>query len=221
MKCFVIALDNEAEPILSAMQETNQKIVCGKKLWTGKMCGEDTALLICGVGKVNAACGAQYVIDALNADCIINVGLSGALSSSCNVADIYEIDRAVQYDFDLVQLNGTEIGTLNEFEDRWLKIQTAGIFPAKSLATGDRFNDCKADFELLTGDLHADVRDMEGAAMAQVCIHAGIPFYSFKAISDIAGSGSTTDQYIANTSICAKALKASAEKIFSSVKVQI
>ncbi|MCD8373332.1 MAG: 5'-methylthioadenosine/S-adenosylhomocysteine nucleosidase [Clostridia bacterium] len=218
MKCFVIALESEARPIISHMSAAAEKEVYGKKIWSGKICKEKTCVIVCGVGKVNAACAAQYAIDILKADCVINVGMAGALNNFCNVADIYEIDRAAQYDFDLVQLNHTPIGTLNEFEDRWLKLETAGIFPRKSLATGDRFNDSAADFTLLTDDMQADIRDMEGAAIAQVCIHAGVPFYSFKAISDIAGSGSTIDQFLANTEACVKALDRAAEKIFNGAR---
>ena len=39
---------------------------------------------------------------------------------------------------------------------------------------------------------------MEGGAIVQAAKSAGVPVYSFKAISDVAGSGSTTDQYLKN-----------------------
>lgn len=93
------------------------------------------------------------------------------------VGAIYAISHACQYDFDLVQLNGTPIGTLNEFEERWIPLATAGDYPLKKLASGDRFNDDRRDFLLLTEDFGADIRDMEGGAIAQTCVHAGIPFY--------------------------------------------
>ncbi|MCD8040000.1 MAG: 5'-methylthioadenosine/S-adenosylhomocysteine nucleosidase [Clostridia bacterium] len=214
MKCFVIALQSEAQPFISAMSGVEVTEACRKKIYNGYMYGIKTAIIVCGVGKVNAACSTQYAIDVLKADCIINVGMAGALNRSCTVAGIYEIEKAVQYDFDLVQLNGTPIGTLNEFKTRWLSLRTADIFPRKSLATGDRFNDSPFDYMLLTSDIGADIRDMEGGAIAQVCLHAGVPFYSFKAISDIAGSGSTTDQFTANTKACADALSKAAEDIF-------
>ena len=43
---------------------------------------------------------------------------------------------------------------------------------------------------------------MEGGAVAQVCMHAKVPCYSFKIISDSAGSGSTAEQYLNNLEIC-------------------
>ncbi|MDE7265763.1 MAG: 5'-methylthioadenosine/adenosylhomocysteine nucleosidase, partial [Clostridia bacterium] len=52
----------------------------------------------------------------------------------------------------------------------------------------------------------ADIRDMECGAIAHVCMHAKIPCRSFKIISDLAGSGSTTEQYLKNLSICFETL---------------
>ena len=39
---------------------------------------------------------------------------------------------------------------------------------------------------------------MEGAAVVQAAYAAQLPVYSVKAISDVAGSGSTTEQYLKN-----------------------
>ena len=39
---------------------------------------------------------------------------------------------------------------------------------------------------------------MEGAAIVQAAYAAELPVYSVKAISDVAGSGSTTEQFLIN-----------------------
>ena len=217
MKCFVIAMESEAAPVVANMTEVNRAAVCGKNVYTGKLCGRDVAVIVCGVGKVNAACGAQMAADRYAADCVINVGVAGGLNDGCKVGGIYAVSHAVQYDFDLVQLNGTPMGTLNEFEDRYLPLSVAGGCPQRRLATGDRFDDDRRDYELLTGDMRADIRDMEGGAIVQACIHANVPVYSFKAISDIAGSGSTTEQFTRNLALCAERLKAGICGIFADV----
>ncbi len=54
---------------------------------------------------------------------------------------------------------------------------------------------------------------MECAAVAQVCAHAGVPLYACKIISDVAGSGSTTEQYLKNLSVCYETMKNQLEKI--------
>lgn len=200
-------MDKEAQPVLNAINIERDITYCGKRLVTGKLSGESIGIVICGVGKVNAACGTQIAIDELGADVIINVGVAGGLNGGVKVGKIYAISNVVQYDFDLSQLNGTKIGTLDECSENYLPLALSDGYPTKKLATGDRFNDSKQDYRLLTEVLHADVRDMECGAIAQVCMHANVPCYSYKIISDLAGSGSTTDQYLKNLSLCFKTLE--------------
>lgn len=202
MKCFVIAMESEAAPVFYHMQIEKEYKAGVKKIALGTLFGEKVGVVVCGVGKVNAACGTQYAVDVLGADTVINIGVAGGLNESLKVGETYCISHAVQYDFDLVQLNGTQIGTLNEFKERFLPLSTVALYPEKRLGTGDRFNDDLADFALLTKDMGADIRDMEGGAIAQACIHCGVPVYSFKTVSDLAKSGSTTQQFLENLKLC-------------------
>lgn len=218
MICFVIAMESEAVPVVANMQDAELFERAGRKIYSGRLCGEETAVIVTDVGKVNAAAGAQLAADAFGAEAIINAGLAGALNDGMRVGGIYAISHAAEYDFDLRQINGTPMGTLNEYEDRWLPLARAEGYDEKRLATGDRFNDSAADFDMLTGDFGADIRDMEGAAIVHVCARAGIPCFSFKVISDIAGSGSTTEQFIKNTELCADNLKGEIPAIFRAVR---
>ena len=157
MKVFVIAMEKEAMPVIGAMHAERDFIFCGKRVLCGTLYGKRAGIVVCGVGKVNAACGTQIAVDELGADEIINVGAAGGLHAN--------------------------------------------------LATGDRFNDSKEDYSLLTKTLGADIRDMEGGAIAQTCMHAGVKFKAYKIISDIAGNSSTTEQYLKNLDICLKTLE--------------
>ncbi len=206
MKVFVVAMEKEAAPILEVMRVRRFLNFCGKHVLTGELYGVRCGVVVCGVGKVNAAMGAQIAIDELGAEVIINIGYAGGLNGSLEVGKIYEISHAVQYDFDLTQLNGTKIGTLDECKENFLALDALSLYPLKKLATGDRFNDSAEDFKLLT-ELGADIRDMEGAAVAQVCMHAKVELRAYKVISDLAGSGSTTEQYMKNLAVCADTLK--------------
>ena len=218
MKCFVIAMESEAEGIVSAMKIERKFLVCGKKTFIGKLYGESVGVVVCGVGKVNAAMGTQIAVDELGAETIINLGVAGGLTGGVKVGDIYGISAAVQYDFDLTAINGTEIGTLDECKKNYLPLAVSSAFPLKKIATGDRFNDSREDFKLLTEVLKADIRDMECGAVAQVCMHAKVKCYAFKIISDIAGSGSTVEQYKNNLQKCFKTLSKELENIVKSVK---
>ena len=116
------------------------------------------------------------------------------------IGDLYEVDRAVQYDFDLAQLNGTAVGVLNERTSPYIPLQTTGRYPAKTLATGDHFNDNTADLPLLAS-LGAGLRDMEGAAVAHVCETAGVPCRALKCVTNVLGAGAT-GQYAENLARC-------------------
>lgn len=216
MNVFVIAMEKEAAPVLDIMRVECEYDHCEKRVVCGKIEGKDCAIIICGVGKVNAAMGAQIAIERLNADKIINIGFAGGLSDNLNIGGIYEISKAVQFDFDLTQLNGTKIGTLDECEENYIPLSPLYLYPKKNLATADRFNDSNSDFELLKS-LSADIRDMEGGAIAQVCMHAKVTFHAFKIISDIAKRGSTTEQYLENIRLCASTLGREIKKIVSAL----
>ena len=102
-----------------------------------------------------------------------------------------------------------------EYEENYLPLNDLDFpFEKKRLGTSDRFNDSPADYRLLTEELQADIRDMEGCAIVQAALCAKLPVYAFKAISDVAGSGSTTEKYLCNREKALSNLKAYLPRIF-------
>ena len=214
----VIAMDSEAGALLDAMDVENILTVHGKPLYIGKAFQKDVLLCVCGVGKVNAAVGACAVLEK-GADLVLNFGVAGGLNERTELTEVYLIEKAVQYDFDLTQLNGGEVGTLDGETEHFLPLfaPAALDYPRRALGSGDRFNDSAADHALLAR-LGADLRDMEGAAIAQVCKYAGVPLVSVKAVSDVYGAGSTTEQYKKNTARAMLNLKAFMGEIFAALE---
>lgn len=174
MRAFVIAMENEAEQVRPFLRDGDR-------------------LYVAGVGKVNAAAAAQKAIDA-GADEILNCGVAGGLDPAMEVGDACEISQAVEYDFDLTMINGTRIGTHNERTTPYFDCRTSGVFPARILATGDRFTNDERDVTVPL-ELGATVKDMEGAAIAHVCELNGVPCRMLKCISDVHGKGAMTGQY--------------------------
>ncbi len=211
----VVAMQNEADILLEQMEIFRHLTVSGKNVYVGRVFCKDVAVCVCGVGKVNAAMGAQLLISKFDAEKILNFGVAGGLNDDTKLCAVYQIDSAVQFDFDLTQLNGTKIGTLDEYAENYLKLNILPLnIPKKRLGTSDRFNDSEADYQLLTKELKADIRDMEGGAIVQVAFSAQLPVFSFKAISDVAGSGSTTEQFLKNTASALLNLKSYLPQIF-------
>ncbi len=211
----VIAMQSEADILLDQMEIYRSLTVSGKSVHVGKAFGKDVAVCVCGVGKVNAALGAQLLVSKFDAEKLLNFGVAGGLNKGTELCAVYQIGEAVQFDFDLTQLNGGKIGTLDEYEENYLKLNLLKAdLPLKKLGTSDRFNDSAEDYKLLTSELDADIRDMEGAAIVQAAYAAELPVYSVKAISDVAGSGSTTEQFLVNKDRALQNLKARLEEIF-------
>lgn len=211
----VIAMQSEADILLDEMQILRDLTVSGKRVYVGTAYGKQTAVCVCGVGKVNAALGTQLLVSKFDAEVLLNFGVAGGLNKGTELCNVYAISQAVQFDFDLTALNGGKIGTLDEYKENYLKLNLLDLpFRQKKLGTADRFNDSPIDYKLLTEELQADIRDMEGCAIVQAALCADLPVYSFKAISDVAGSGSTTEQYLKNRSIALENLKTYLPAIF-------
>ena len=187
MRAWVIAMPNEAEVVKPHLRPEDR-------------------LYVCGIGKVNAAAATMKAICA-GATEIWNAGLCGAFNLAMQIGDVYEVEAAVEYDFDLAQLNGTEVGQLNERDSPFIPCATLGRFPARKLASGDRFNDSDDDLQLFA-QLGTTLRDMEGAAIAHVCEQCGVCCVLIKCVSDVHGGGSMTRQYQDNTPLCLERLSA-------------
>ena len=214
----VIAMDSEAEILLSQMEIESVSSLYGKPVYTGKAFGKELLLVVSGEGKVNAAAGACAAISK-GADIVLNFGVAGGLTAErTKVAEIYLIDKVVQYDFDLVQISGKPMGTLPDEDDNFLILSCPASldFERRALGTGDRFNDSPIDHKLLL-ELGCEVREMEGGAIAQVCKYAGVPFVSVKAVSDVYGSGSTTEQFRKNLKLALLNLKAHLAEIMGAL----
>ncbi len=176
----------------------------------------DDKLYVCGIGKVNAAAATMQAIKE-GATEVWNAGLCGGFGEKVEVGGVYIVDKAVEYDFDLAKLNGTRVGQLNELDTPYLPFrtfQTSQTFQTfLILATGDHFNDREDDYDLITKELGASLRDMEGAAIAHVCLKMNVPCFSVKCVTNVAGRGSMTGQYEQNKEKCLCRLSAALKEL--------
>lgn len=202
MKVFVTAMECEAECVMRNLANADESSLCGRKVVRGTLGGESVAVVVAGVGKVNAAAGTQLALDRLDADTIINIGVAGGLDPALIVGSVCRAARAVQYDFDLSKVNGTLAGTPDERNTPFFDLATAGDWPVVTVATGDRFTDDERDFSFLRENFGATVRDMELGAIAHTALRAGVAVYSFKAITNVVGQGAMTSQYKTNLALC-------------------
>ena len=210
MLYILAAMQKEADALLAKAEIRKEFTQFGKKLWEGEACGVPFTLIVTGVGKTNAAASAMLAI-ARGADRLLNIGVAGGITPRAKIGSLWQIDRAAKYDFDLSAINGTPVGTLDEYQTPYFPLRTGGKFPTATLATADSFASGQDDMALLDS-LGADVRDMEGAAIAHIAYAAGVPCTMFKSISDNAREESVRE-YRENMLIALGALSESLPKI--------
>ena len=125
-KVFVIAMECEAEAVARNFPDAREEKLFGRKVIRGTLGGEPTAVIVSGIGKVNAAASTQLAIATLGAEKVLNVGVAGGLDPKLRVGDLLRVARVVQYDFDLSKINGTPIGTLDEYKTPFFELAVAG-----------------------------------------------------------------------------------------------
>ena len=150
-------------------------------------------LLESGIGKVNAARSTQVLIDNMDVDYILNVGVAGSVSRDVNKCDIVIADKLVQHDFNLTVFNRErgEIPNIGKYMDcdkelvdlaKSINIDTNIHFG--TIASGDIFISDENMGAKINKRFDVLCVEMEGAAIAQVCQLCNIPFLVVRTISD-------------------------------------
>lgn len=215
---IIIALKSEAKYFIEKIKNVKETSVLDKKAYTGEFCGKEIVLAISGIGKVSAALTAQKIIDDYSPEYLLNFGSVGAVNDAVGVLDYCIVDRCMQYDFDVTALDPVPLGYIQEYDRVFFDCLTAPFneFKKASLATGDRFSTGKEDAELVSNQGCA-LRDMEGAAIAQVCESNKVPLIMLKGVSDVYGSESEQEQFVKNLDSLAKGFPEIIEKIFKKI----
>lgn len=158
----------------------------------------NTNCVLCesGVGKVNAARCTQILIDNMQVDYIINVGVAGGLNENLSVCDIVIGNKLVQHDFDITAFDHEKgyipnVGKFIDGDEYLIKIANEVARENKYtihngvIASGDIFCTDKNMATKIKNKFDAYCVEMEGSSIAQVCYLCHIPFLVLRAISDI------------------------------------
>ena len=167
----------------------------------------DVLVQKCGIGKVNAALGAQRMINEFHPDCIISSGCAGGNGDDINVQDIIVSKELCYHDVYCGKAidDSTVYGQVQGLPARYqadpellrkaLCIQTSDIKLHQGLiVTGDWFVDSKEKMREIIGHFpEAKAVDMESCAIAQTCYINNVPCSVMRAISDGGDDNSNMD----------------------------
>ncbi|OYP47648.1 5'-methylthioadenosine/S-adenosylhomocysteine nucleosidase [Prevotella sp. P4-98] len=153
----------------------------------------------CGIGKVNAALGAAEMIRRHHPDVIVSSGCAGGNGDDIHVQDVV-VGAEVSYhdvycgtSIDQTTVYGQVQGMPSRYKaDGQLlakacqvKCEGFSVHPGL-IVTGDWFVDSKDKMrDIISHFPEAKAVDMESAAIAQTCYKYGVPFISFRVVSDI------------------------------------
>lgn len=192
---IIIAMDKEFRRISEQLDGLKVEIDGGRKFVTGRLGDNELVLHQCGIGKVNAAIGASEMIRRYNPDLMVSTGCAGGGRTDMEVMDIVASTELAYHDVYCGEAMGkTVYGQVQGMPARYtspseLVEKAKAVSPrvhAGLIVTGDWFVDSKEKMREIVGHFpEAAAVDMESAAIAQTCHIYGIPFISFRVISDI------------------------------------
>ena len=183
----------EADLLLDSLDSKAAVTYQQKFFYSGLLNGNTRIVVcICGVGKTNAAHGATLLLEKFKPDLIYNIGVAGAYpGSGLKVGDIAVAENEFYGDEGLLTDSGFQtIDTLGlhikfpllappAFEGSAAK----GNFVTVSTCTGTQ----SAAVEL-ERRFNAICENMEGAAIAHICILNNVPVAEIRGISNVVGS---------------------------------
>lgn len=217
------AMTEEIEQLVAELTEAqiirhgNREYHCGQ-LW-----GRAVVIVFSRWGKVSAAMTATSLITEFGVDRLVFTGVAGGVDPALRIGDIVVATSLVQHDLDARPLFAHyEIPLLNQtFVDSDLvlrqdlvtasrryiaslsnqqieQLQTFGVDHPRVvegvIASGDQFFASKAALDQLRSQLpQTACVEMEGAAVAQVCLEYDIPCAVVRTISDSAGETAAVD----------------------------
>ncbi len=162
------------------------------------MADAELAILVSGIGKVNAAVGATFLIVEERCDLLLVIGTAGLISK--RIEHCFWLSSAIQHDYGAERSDGFVHYTAGTYPigaaqvDPFLAIADPGLgLPHARVASGDSFVECPDHARFLADGLSADLVDMESAAIAQVAQRFGVPWAGIRAVSDEANGSSAGD----------------------------
>lgn len=186
------AMENEVEALISSI---GAKASDGDAFSVDKD-GNKIVIAKSGVGKVNAAAVTQRLIDIYKPDRVINTGVAGGVADDIELGEIVIASKLAYHDFHPLEIleRNPPFSMLFAADKILVSLaeQACEALGAKYrtgvVVSGDCFvndNDVKSR---LREEFTAECTEMEGAAIAHVCLINEVPFAVIRAVCDFANA---------------------------------
>jgi len=193
--------------------------------YSGHLRGQEVVILLCGIGKVNAAVGTTLLIEIFEPSYVINTGVAGGITNDLKVGDVIISTEVRHHDADATVFN-YEYGQIPRMPVAYKADETLIDLASKSFSeqmkarivkgmiiSGDSFIYHSSQIRMIRERFPTVLAvEMEGASIAQTCYLFGIPFLIIRSISDSAGGEQNEQEY---KQFLSKAAEASAEMVMN------
>ena len=209
MKLGIIgAMTVEVETLKSQMKDLTFVNRAGMAFYEGLLEDVPVVVVVCGVGKVNAALCVQILCDCFGVTHVVNTGVAGSLCAELDIGDLVISQDAMYHDFDCHTLNPDyPVGQVPGLSVRKFpadKVLAEGAYAAAeqvhpghvrmgTVASGDQFICEKQLKARIIADTQGLCTEMEGAAIAHAAWRNQVPFVVIRAISDKADDSAEMD----------------------------
>ena len=229
------AMSVEVETLKEQMTELTVTERSGMSFYQGYLEQLPVVVVVCGVGKVNAALCVQILCDCFEVTHIVNTGVAGSLNVDLDIGDLVIGEQAMYHDFDCHTLNPNyPVGQVPGLAVRSFPADTAlvkyayvaaeNVHPGHNrigmVASGDQFVCDQSIKEKIVGDTGGLCTEMEGAAIAHASWRNGVPFVIIRAISDKADNSAEMD-YPTFEAIAAKRCAAVTQEMAKKIKASL
>lgn len=201
---IIVAMDKELIQLRALLDDCTMEQHNGKDFVRG-MIGENTVIMQkCGIGKVNSAIGTVEMINKYAPDLIISTGVAGGADVSMNVTDVVVGTEYCYHDAYCGsecrpgQIMGMppSFTAAGQLVSKALSAEVKTTVHAGLIVSGEWFVDSREKMQSILDNFpKAKAVDMESCSIAQTCHIYGVPFISFRIISDIPLKDNNASQY--------------------------
>ena len=194
------AMESEIASLLESASPRLLETVCGVPFFEIE---RDILAYAGGIGKVNAAMAAQLCLDRYSPGWMLNAGVAGSFRD-LPIGTVVVAEDFLQHDVDTSAVGDPMgfVSTVNTLRFPAVSLpirkflEERGIpHAAGTVATGDAFLVKGERSDWIAHTFSPTLCEMEGGAIAQVCLRWGVPFSSLKSVSDRLCSENSPTEY--------------------------
>lgn len=201
---IIVAMEKELVELRRLLDDNSTERHNRKDFITGKIGNNEIVMQQCGIGKVNSAIGTVEMINNYHPDIVISTGVAGGADTSLDITDVVVGTSYVYHDAycgsecQPGQIMGMpeKFHAPKELVEKAIGIKSDTRIHPGLIVSGEWFVDSREKMRSILNDFpEATAVDMESCSIAQTCHIYGVPFISFRIISDIPLKDNNASQY--------------------------